>query len=231
MTAAEPGRDSAGDAVPSWKVGDVVVSIGSECFTLCDVEAIEGPNPFLEWGVGGFLSPQSLAPGATVLLDLAQERIDILGEDVPSVEADLLSRFEHFVRLEGARHVAGTVGIDLRIPPGPPVVAFFDTGAPDTEVAASALAMPIEGTAQSSGQGVGGSTVDAMALKDQRLEVGAVEIQIPSLGVRSEIPAPEDAASDEIPLALVGTDVLRGTVLAITPRDHGLVWWFVPDKG
>lgn len=34
--------------------------------TLQEVVAIDGPEPFHEWDVGGFLSPQRLAEDATV---------------------------------------------------------------------------------------------------------------------------------------------------------------------
>lgn len=229
MAAAADGRDAAGDSVPSWTVGDIVVDIGMSNHTLRDVVAIDAPEPFLGWGVGGFLSPQLLAPNATVVLDLMQNRIDIMDGEATVVVADLVRRFDHLALEAGVRHAAGTIGIEVRVPPASPVVAIFDTGAAETDIAARALGTTAEGIRRASGRGVGGSEIETAVLEDQRLEVGTTRLKVPALGVRPEIPPPDDAAEGEIPLALIGMDVLRGTAVVIAPRDHGSVWWLVSN--
>lgn len=65
-------------------------------------------------------------------------------------------------------------------------------------------------------------------LAHQELEIGPVRIRLDDLAVRDAIPAPDDAAPGEEPHALVGMDLLVGTVLVIAPRDEGGVWWIVP---
>lgn len=231
LTAATPGRDVAGDLVPSWRVGDVPVDLESSSIMLQEVVAIDGPEPFRDWGVGGFLSPQALAVDATVLLDLATDRIDIVGDESATAVADLVRRFDNSVLLEGTRHAAGTLGIHVRVPPARPVVAIFDTGAAETEFAADALETTVDGVVRLSGKGVGGSEIRVTILKDQDLDIGTVQLRVPNLGVRDEIPAPHDAAESEIPRALIGMDVLRGTAIAITTPDQGSVWWCVPNQG
>ena len=228
LTAAAPGRDVAGDPVPSWTVGDVLVEVEDSSVMIRDVVAIDGPEPFREWGVGGFLSPQTVSDDATVLLDLVLNRIDILGDESATVLADLVRRFDDYVLLEGARHAAGTIGIRTRVPPAPPVVAIFDTGAAETQIARAALDTEVNGTMSAGGKGVGGSGFEVTILKNQHLEVGATAIRVPELAVRDEIPAPDDAADGELPLALIGMDVLHSTALAIAPTGVGSVWWFVP---
>lgn len=228
LDAAAPGRDSAGGSVPSWSVGDVDVEIDGSSFDLSEVVAIDGPEPFREWGVGGFLSPQLLAPSATVLLDLAHNRVDVFGHELPIDEATEARGFPPCVLLKGTHHVAGTIGVEIRIPPAAPVVAIFDTGAAETEIAMSALATTVEGETFVTGKGIGGSEVEAAVLRAQHFLVGTTRVHVPALGVRHEIPAPEDAAGGEIPLAMIGMDVLRGSGLVIEPRGSGSVWWLFP---
>lgn len=227
VVATAPGRDVAGDAVSSWSIGDVVAEIGSLSSTLQEVVAIDGPEPFHEWDVGGFLSPQRLAEDATVVLDLAAERLDVEADDADAVSARLLHRLGELVPLEGAQHVAGTLGFHLRVLPAEPVVAFLDTGAAETEVAAVAVEGAVDGPVRSGGAGVGGSAITLPSLKDQQLEVGRIRFRVEHLGVRDTIPAPDDAPEGEIPLGLIGMDLLRGTIIVIAPRRAGRVWWYV----
>ena len=226
--ASAPGRDVAGDSVPSWSVGDVLADIEGARFTLQDVTAIDGPEPFREWGVGGFLSPQHLAADATVVLDLAVNRLAIVVGGLERVSSDLRDRLGEFVVLEGVRHSADTLGLRVRISPAPPIVAILDTGAAETEVAAAALGRTADGPAVSSGRGVGGSSIEVRSLTDQILEVASARLPIARLGIRDTIPAPEDARESEIPLALIGMDLLRGTVIVIPPRPRTSLLWFVP---
>jgi len=53
---------------------------------------------------------------------------------------------------------------------------------------------------------------------------------LPHLGVRDTVPAPEDAPDSEIPLGLIGMDLLSGTVILIAARSSGRVLWYVPTK-
>jgi len=137
--ATAPGRDVAGDSVAGWSVGDVDAELGSLRSTLQQVVAIDGPDPFHEWGIAGFLSPQRLVEDAPIVLDLADARLYVEDVDAEEISARLRHRVGEFVPLEGAQHIAGTLGVQLRVLPAEPVVAFLDTGAAETEVAAAAV--------------------------------------------------------------------------------------------
>jgi predicted aspartyl protease len=227
----QAGRDVAGDEVESWTVGDVAVQAGGrDTVVLRDVAAIAAPESFLEWGVGGFLSPQCLASEATVVIDLIANRLHVSEADPDGAAAEFGSDYPQCLLLEGSRHSAGTLGIEVRVPPGPTVVAIFDTGSAQTEVASIAVATAIDAAPTSSGRGVGGRNIDTKSLADQELTVGSARLRVPVLHVRSEIPGPQDAALHEVPNALLGMDLLRGTALAlgIPPRSGGTLWWAVP---
>ena len=222
-----PGRDVAGDSVPSWSVDDVVADVGRASITLHEVVAIDGPEPFREWGVGGFLSPQRLAVDATVVLDLVANRLGVVADDVDAIASDLRHRLGELVAVEGVRHAADTLGFHVRVPPGPPIVAILDSGAADTDIAAAAVDRA-DGPVRSGGRGVGGSAIEVTTLTGQILEVGPARLPIARLGVRDTIPAPDDAPESEIPQALIGMDLLAGTVVVIAPRPRASLIWFVP---
>lgn len=225
----DPGTDVAGSAVPSWNVDETTVDLSGKTVALSVLAAVEGPQPFAEWGVGGFLSPQRLMPEATVVLDLITNRLLVLDGAAEAVRAHLSARYEGSLLVAGVRHSSGTLGVTLSVLPFDPVVAIFDTGADGTEVAAIAVAAdglpPV-----ASGRGVGGTVIEVGELPEQVVRVGEARFALPVLSVRDRIPTPEGAKDDEVPHALIGMDLMKGTVLAIAPEHDGSVWWFVDGR-
>lgn len=96
-----------------------------------------------------------------------------------------------------------------------------------SEVASTVVAGG-RGKPADSGRGVSGTEIAATQLLDQVLTVGDHRFSLPVLSVRDHIPPPEGAAAHEAPGALIGMDVLAGTILAMTPERHRDVWWIVP---
>lgn len=227
--AGDPGTDVAGSAVPSWEVGETIIDLHGTTVALSRVVAIEGPEPFAEWGVGGFLSPQRLWPEATVVLDLIRDRLLVLDGPAEAVRAQLSERHESCVLVTGVRHSSGTLGVTASVLPFHPVVAMLDTGAGGTEVAALAVAADVEPWV-TSGRGVGGTVIEVAELAEQALQVGEARYALPILSVRDRIPTPEGAKDDEVPHALIGMDLMKGTVLAIAPEHDGSVLWFVDGR-
>lgn len=228
---APPGRDVAGDAVPSWAVGQVVATVAGSDVVLEDVVAIEGPPPFQEWGVGGFMSPQALSTTTTAVLDLGTDTLEFFDREPTDLLTDLAKRFDGCNLVQGVRHYAGTLGVEVSVVGAArPATAIFDTGAAGTEMAADIFPSVITGAEQEGGRGVGGSSIAVRSLGTQRLEVGDARLVLPVLSVRDEIPSPDDAGPGEFPEALIGMDLLRGTALVVTPRDQGGVWWFVSSN-
>lgn len=196
-----------------------------------DVVAIDGPSPFRAWGVGGFLSPQALATATTALLDLDTNTLEFFDLEPAELLADLVRRFDGCNLVRGVRHSAGTLGVEVVvIGASRPATAIFDTGAAGTDVAADIFPGVITGIEQEGGRGVGGSSISARSLRMQQLEVGDARLLLPVLSVRDEIPSPLDAGLGEVPEALIGMDLLRGTALVVTPGDPGEVWWFVSSN-
>ena len=227
LTSGAPGTDVAGATVPTSYIDRVEVSIANLITTFSDVPAIEGPAPFAAWGVGGFLSPQRLHADATVVLDLVRNELIVLAGSADACRTHLAERFKGCLIVAGDRHLAGTLGVKVAVLPHDEVVGIFDSGAGSTDVAAVAVAGATSSEGASA-RGVSGSEFEARRLSDQVLAIAGVRFPVANLGVREEIPAPEEAPPHEVPQALIGMDVLRGTVLAIPPLPSGRLWWFVP---
>jgi len=216
----EPGIDSAGASVPSWALGEVSVRIEEADFDLHGVVAITAPAPFPGWGIGGILSPQLLHPDGWAVLDLAADRLFL----VDAGEADLADWLTgrapttRLLRLE-RQPGEGTIQVQAAIYPRDPVVTLLDTGAKRTQFVRSAVAAAAGGPRVTTGHGVGGSASSGSEVRDQALAVGGTRLPLPALIVA------DDARG---PAGLVGMDVLRGTVLAVSADPERRVLWQLP---
>jgi hypothetical protein len=221
---AEPGTDHAGAAVPSWSVGDARIEIGGVALDLHSVIAIEGPPPFVGWGVGGFLSPQSLHPTAWTVIDLASDRLVLLDASDPALDRWLADHHPSFRRLRVPRvKDASTPVIRTAIDPGDEVDTMLNTGGRSTEF--SSAVVPADHASEVSRGGTGLSGVGVMGRRVGRrtLRVGGdhgAQIRIEDLVVRDGM---------EDPPAMVGSDVLRGTVVVVAADTSCDVRWLIPE--
>ena len=218
----EPGTDSTGASVPSWTLGEVEVEIAGQAFALRDVVAITAPAPFPGWGVGGFISPQHLRPGAWAVLDLAAERFLLLDGEEADVVAWLSERTPDLQLLRLERVPGdGTVLVRAAIEPFDEVVTMLDSGGKRTQFTQTAVP-GASGAQASSGRGVGGAESFGAEVPGQTLIVGEARLPLATL-----IVSPEMDGRD----GLVGMDVLRGTVLTVSGDPHRPVIWQVAPQG
>lgn len=216
----EPGTDHTGASVSSWSLGEVPVELGGVTLPLKSVVAIDGPAPFKEWGIGGFLSPQRLHPTAWVVIDLVGSRITLIESSDPSLEGWLSDRFPDLRTIALRREEGEAVRILTSIEPYRDIVAMLNTGSPQTEFAGSALP-GLQGIRNDdSGFGLSGTKVTGGQIGGQMLRVGDARFEIPSLFLRDEMPP-------EHPDGQIGMDLLHGTVLAISPDEARPVYWLV----
>jgi len=215
----EPGTDSTGASVPSWSLGEVEVEIAGQAFALRDVVAITAPAPFPGWGVGGFISPQHLQPGAWAVLDLTADRFFIVDGEEADVAGWLNERTPdlQLLRLERAPGDA-TILVRAAIEPFDEVVTMLDSGGKRTQFTQAAVAGVSDGPQASSGRGVGGTESFGAEVRGQTLIVGEARLPLEAL-----IVSPEMDGRD----GLVGMDVLRGTVLTVSGDPHRPVIWQV----
>lgn len=217
-----PATDHAGAPVENWSLGEVPIEIEGCALVLSAVAAIDGPAPFDAWGVGGFLSPQSLHPSAFTVIDLADNVLWLLEGGASDVAHWLSARFPAMRLLSLARERLDGVFVRSAIDPFKSVPTMINTGSSGTEFAKSAVPQLRGARTTGAGFGVSGSSVDGRAVHDQILRVADAVLPIGTLLVRDEFP-PQHG------LGQVGMDVLLGTVVAFTARDDEPVLWSVPN--
>jgi len=101
-----------------------------------------------------------------------------------------------------------------------PVPTMLNSGGRGTEFAASAVPGLIGIPDDEPGKGVGGASVLGEVVEGQTLRIGAARFPVPRLLVRGSIDTMQ---------GLVGMDVLRGTVLAVSPdRSRPIFWLAAP---
>jgi hypothetical protein len=219
MQPGEPGTDSTGAAVPSWRVGTLDMDVGQTRVRLSDVVAFDGPSQFTEDGIGGFLSPQNLDPSAFAVIDLSGSQLLLMDCDVVAMEKWLGSRYPGFRLLSLTRELGETVEVSASIEPYEPVVAMLDTGGKATEFAASSVPGLRGVPSDRGGRGVSGAGVEGQDVADQTLVVGGARFALPVLRVRETMPIPGQ----------IGMDVLRGTVLVVSAVRERPIYWLVPS--
>lgn len=220
---ADPGTDHTGAPVSSWSLGAVPIEVAGSRLDLQEVQAIDGPPSFEQWGVGGFLSPHGLDAEAWAVIDLVGNRVLLVDCDERALAAWLEERFPTLQPLSVEREIGEAVRIRASVEPFPPTVAMVNTGTPDTEFVRAALP-GLEGTpARGAGFGVSGAEVAGGYVAGQVLRVGDWTCPVEGLFIRHE-------RAPEHPDGQIGMDVLSGTVLAICPDVDQPIHWMVPNE-
>lgn len=219
---SDHGTDHAGASVPSRTLAEVPVILGGQEFSLENVVEISGPALFEDRGIGGLLSPQRLHPTAHVVIDLVDDELILVDGEADAAKKWLLTRSPalHPIELERADDLS-TVLVHAAIEPFLPVVTMLNTGGSGTEFALAAFPALPHGELAAHGKGLSGTEVMGWEVGDKILRVGEARFPLGSLLVREEMP---------FPYGLIGMDVLRKTVLMVSPRTDGRVLWMVPPS-
>lgn len=219
----EEGVDHSGATMPSWSVEDARLALGDGELVLRGVVSIPAPAPFSAWGIGGILSPQHLHPSAVTVIDLLHEELLLVEADDESLAAWLAERSPALSTLVLERDPSFTSVVvrAAAVRPFAEAPTMLNTGGKRTEF--SRAAVPgLEGEAAGRlGGGVSGADVLGAEAGANVLVVQGHDVLVERLAVR-------DAMHD--PQGLVGTDVLRGTVLACCADLARPVFWQVPTR-
>lgn len=215
----EEGTDHSGATMPSWNVGDVGMSMGEADLVLRDVVAIPAPPPFPGWGIRGILSPQHLHPTATTVIDLlANELLLIEGSD-EQVGDFMRSRSPALTVLTLARDAAfASVVVRAAIEGFDAIPTMLNTGGKATEFSMAAVPGLSIDKAERLGGGVSGGDYAGGSVGPRTLVIAGSRLAVPALHVRAQMHDPQ---------GLVGTDLLRGTILACAADLSRPVYWSV----
>jgi hypothetical protein len=223
LTSVDQGTDHAGSSMDSWVVGDAPVEFDEAAdaapLILHDVVAIPAPAAFTERGIGGAISPQRLHATAFAVIDQVDDELLLLDEPSAAVRAALLERHPGPGVLELSRRAGYDIPlVDAAIDPYPAVPVLINTGGKHTEFEPGAVPGLAAGELTRIGTGVSGAAVMGGSAGPGVLRLGAVRIAVANVMLRSGM---------DDPPAMIGQDVLRGTVIAVGPDQSTSVLWQV----
>lgn len=228
LTGADVGTDHAGTELDSWLVGDVSLALDEAAprtaeIVLHDVVAIPAPAAFLDRGIGGIVSPQRLHPSAFAIIDEVNDELVLIDADADAVRTWILERHpgRGVLLLDRAPGDARPI-VDAAIEPHAPVPVLVNTGGRHTEFEPGTVPGLAGGTLERIGVGVSGADVLGAEAGSQVLALGGVRVALPSLKLRTGM---------DDPPAMLGQDVIRGTVVAVGPDPATPVLWQVAQLG
>lgn len=176
------------------------LSICGHEWLLREVAAVDGPPPFEQLGIGGFLSPQRLRPDQTVVLDMADQLLRVGSyEEV----MDLAVQDQQFATVPIERHAGGTLSVRGRFGSLGERCALLDTGAPSTE------ALAVDG---------------AVAASEQTISLEGATLTARAIGVTDAIGVPVGSLPDESPDAIIGMDLCANSIVVIPPVPKNGSW-------
>ncbi|MGH3467524.1 MAG: aspartyl protease family protein [Gemmatimonadales bacterium] len=213
----EPGIDHAGASTPTWTVGKATVEIADVALTINNVVAIDGPPQFEAWKVGGFLSPQGLSSDYWVVIDFVADRLSLIDADPLSSSTWIDEAFPDLKHLVLERKSRDLLVVDSSLEPQAPVATMLNTGTEETEFAIHAVPHLL-GDHDIRGRGASGAEVSGRVVSGQVLRVGETRFKLPALLIREEMPGPP---------GMIGMDLLKSTVLAISPEPSDPVHWLI----
>jgi hypothetical protein len=215
----EEGVDHSGATMPSWSVEDLPLELGGAGLTLRDTVAIPAPKAFLEKGIDGGLSPQHLHPDAWAVVDMAADELLLVEAEDEALRGWLEARSPALTTLVLERDPAWTVPVvQAAIQPHPELPTMLNTGGRRTEFSATAVPGLSAEDSERLGGGVSGADVLGATVGEATLVVSGREIPVAALAIRQAMHDPQ---------AMVGMDVMRGTVLAVAADVSRPVFWQV----
>ncbi|HTK45088.1 MAG TPA: hypothetical protein VL749_07040 [Patescibacteria group bacterium] len=226
-SAVDQGTDHSGSSLDSWVVGDVPLTFeeadGPATRTLHDVVAIPAPEAFTTQGIGGILSPQRLDETAWAVINEVGDELVLIDAAPDDLAAWLLDRrpTPDVIAIERR---AGDVRpiVAAAVEPHGPVPVLMNTGGRHTEFEPGAVPGLEAGDVERIGTGVSGVAVMGAGAGSQVLVLGDRRVAIPHLMLRAGMADPP---------AMIGQDVLRGTILAVAPDTSRPILWQVSTLG
>jgi hypothetical protein len=226
LTTVDEGTDHAGSSLNSWLVGNVPVAFDEASspgtIELRGVVAIPAPAAFLDHGIGGILSPQRLHPTAFAVIDEIDDELTLADGTADAIRAWLLARRPMPAVLALQRRADDRPIVQASIEPHPELAALVNTGGRHTEFVPEAVPGPAIGELERIGTGVSGAAVMGARAGSGVLRLGDHRVALSSVILRSGMVDPP---------AMLGQDVLRGTVVAVGPDAATPVLWQVAELG
>jgi hypothetical protein len=212
LAPAPDGRDHAGRGVPTWTAGGTLaLRVAGGEVRLAAAAVVDLPAALRKKGIGGILSPQTLAGSAQLGLDFVGRRLRV-GPGAalrPTGSAERVEVTLARVRLPGDD--AALLVFAARLPRGGDIAVMINTGAWEAELApggqsASEIGGKGSGGKGLSGKGLSGARVRGARVRARTLRIDDVVVPLPEVLLRAQ----HAGLGGQI-----GMQVLRHTALAV----------------
>lgn len=217
LAPAPDGRDHAGRGVPTWTAGGTMaLRVAGGEVGLAAAAVVDLPAALRKKGIGGILSPQTLAGSAELGLDFVGRRLRV-GPGAalrPTGSAERVEVTLARVRLPGDD--AALLVFAARLPRGGDIAVMINTGAWEAELAPGGQsAAETGGTGRGgegrggeglSGKGLSGARVRGARVRARTLRIDDIVVPLPEVLLRTQ----HAGLGGQI-----GMQVLRHTALAV----------------
>lgn len=222
LQPGEPGKDHSGAEVATWTLPSVDADLTGTGVPLTEVAAVQTIPPLKALGIGGFLSPQHLHAGAYAVLDFTRSDLQLVEGDAGLLGDWLQQQNPSLRALTLPRgNPDRKIFITAALLPGADALVELDSGGSGTEFLASYAGPAVETEQKSAGVGISGKEVLGSNGGARVVRVGGVEVAAPQVVLRQTMSQPDLKG-------LVGMDMLKSTVLAVTRSTKQPVLWLVP---
>lgn len=209
LAPAPEGVDHAGRGVPTWTAGATLPLVFARGEVgLAAAAVVDLPDALQKMGIGGILSPQTLAGSTEVSLDFVGRRMRAGpgAAEAGAAEAGAALGSAPRVTLTLDRiHLpdddAALLVFAARLPGDGEIAVMINTGAWEAELSPRTRA-----EAAASGKGLSGASVRGTRVRERALEINNVVVPLPDVLLRPQ----HDGLGGQI-----GTQVLQYTVLVL----------------
>jgi hypothetical protein len=212
LAPAPDGRDHAGRGVPTWTAGGTLaLRVAGGEVGLAAAAVVDLPAALRKKGIGGILSPQTLAGSAQLGLDFVGRRLRV-GPGAalrPTGSAERVEVTLARVRLPGDD--AALLVFAARLPRGGDIAVMINTGAWEAELAPGGQSAAETGGTGRGGEGRGGKGLSGARVRGARvrartLRIDDIVVPLPEVLLRAQ----HAGLGGQI-----GMQVLRHTALAV----------------
>ena len=208
------GTDHANEKVDVATANGLALRVGTTTHSATSAKVVSGPPPFVQLGIGGFLSPQNLVEHGYVVLDFPGHTMAIVDGSAAQLDDWLAARYPgaSAVKISRVETDHRNLCVSAALGSKPLVKARVDTGGTHSEfdqayVGDSATAAP-----DSAGIAVSGKPVAGRKIEHQSVALTA--FTVPDVTIVSR----DLSSSEEQVQGLLGMDFLAAFVIAI-PAD------------
>ena len=177
-----------------------------------DVKIVAGPPPFVQLGIGGFLSPQNFVEHGYIVLDFPAHKMIIVDANAAQLREWIATRYRGASLVDVPRIETDhrDIYVTAALPNKPAVKVSVDTGGSGTEFDQHYVDDGTAGTPGTTGVSVSGAAIEGRTVEHQTISLAGH--RVPNMTILSR----DFSSSDDHLQGLLGIDILSAFVIAIS---------------